>query len=512
MEIGVTIRKNQYYDSVFLMGINNNISAIEGVKTSAVLMGTESNKQLLSGIGVDDRQIEDANPNDLIVAVIADRSEIVQTILGDLDNWFDRGYEQEGQLQPKTLEDGLLHKPNANLVVISVPGNHAFREAKKALDKGINVFLFSDNVPIAEELALKEYASANGLMVMGPDCGTSIIAGVGIGFANNVRKGSIGVVGASGTGLQEFTCQIHNSGFGISHAIGTGSHDLSDEVGGITTLAGLKALEKDSTTRVIVIISKPPGLKTLERIVEIVDSFRKPVIGCFLGLKQNLHHENHSIILARNVDKAVISAISAMGERVAGLESELSAAELKLLEIEKNQLASSQKYGRGIFAGGTFCYQAQQIFQDFGLKVYSNTPINKQWILSAPDISKEHTMIDMGDDCYTVDKPHPMIDGSHRRRRIIEESKDPLVAVLLIDIILGYNASPDPVGDIIDAIIEAKQLAKNRGQHLCVVASVCGTNEDHQDKEFQVEKLERAGVIVLKSNAKAALFCSRLWR
>jgi hypothetical protein len=185
---------------------------------------------------------------------------------------------------------------------------------------------------------------------------------------------------------------------------------------------------------------------------------------------------------------------------------------LKLLEIEKNKLASSQKYVRGMFAGGTFCYQAQQIFQDSGLQSYSNTPINKQWKLSDPDTSKEHTMIDMGDDRYTVDKPHPMIDGTYRRRRILEESKDPLVAVLLIDIILGYNASSDPVGDIIDAIIEAKQLAQNRGDYLCVVASVCGTNEDYQDKALQVEKVERAGVIVLNSNAKAALFCSMLLR
>ena len=173
MKIGFTIRKNQYYDSVFLMGINNQISEIEGVKKSAVLMGTEHNKKLLSEIGVNDQQIEDANPNDLIVAVIADRSEIVRTILGDLDNWFNWGCDQKSGLQLKTLEDGLLHKPNANLVVISVPGNYAFRESKKALDKGINVFLFSDNVPISEELSLKEYANANGLVVMGPDCGTS---------------------------------------------------------------------------------------------------------------------------------------------------------------------------------------------------------------------------------------------------------------------------------------------------------------------------------------------------
>ena len=453
MNIGFTILKNQYFDSVFLMGINNQISEIEGVKKSAVLMGTENNKKILSEIGVNDKQIEDANSNDLIVAVIADSSEVVRTVLSDLDNLFDSGREQKRELQLKTLEDSLLHLPNTNLVVISIPGKYAFREAKKALDKGINVFLFSDNVPISEELALKKYASDHGLVVMGPDCGTSIIGGVGIGFANKVRKGSVGVVGASGTGLQEFTCQINNTGFGISHAIGTGSHDLSDEIGGITTLAGLKALEKDPNTRLIVVISKPPGIKTLERIIEIIDSFKKPVVGCFLGLNQNFYQENHNVILARNVDEAVTLVLNAMGELATDLELALSGTELEILEIEKNKLASSQKYVRGTFAGGTFCYQAQQIFQDSGLITYSNTPINKEYGLSDSDTSREHTMIDMGADRYTVDKPHPMIDGTHRRRRILEESKDPLVAVLLIDIILGYNASPDPVGDIIEAII-----------------------------------------------------------
>ncbi|MBW8012853.1 MAG: acyl-CoA synthetase FdrA [Chloroflexi bacterium] len=510
MEIGFTIRNNQYYDSVFLMGTNNKISEVDGVINSAVLMGTESNKKLLSEIGVNDPQIDKATPNDLIVTLIAESEEIIRLVLDDLDHWFEGAQDQTSEFQLKTLEDGLGHKPGANLVAISVPGEYAFREAKKALEKGLNVFLFSSNVPISEELALKQYAHENGLLVMGPDCGTSIIGGVGIGFANKVRKGNIGVVGASGTGLQEYTSLVHNAGFGISHAIGTGSHDLSDDIGGITTLAALEALEKDPTTQVIAIISKPPGIDTLKLINNTVSSFSKPVIGCFLGLGHTYDQELQSIILARNVDKAVLSTINALGGQIAGLGIELGEKELSLLEDEKSKFSQSQKYVRGVFAGGTFCYQAQQIFQDSGIDVFSNTPISTKWALSNPDISKEHTLVDMGDDLYTVSRPHPMIDGTFRWKRILEESKDALVAVLLIDIILGFNASTDPVGDIIDAIIEAKQLAQTRGDHLCVVASVCGTDEDFQSKALQVEILEQAGVIVFNSNSKAASFCAKL--
>ncbi len=510
MDIGLTIRKNQYFDSVFLMRINNQISAFEGITNSAVVMGTDRNKTILSGIGVDENQIKDATPNDLIVVAIADNLEIVNAVLSKLDNFFDAGREQTNALQFKSLDDGIAYKPDTNLVVISVPGAYAFRESQHALEKGKNVFLFSDNVPISEELELKKYAEANGLMVMGPDCGTSIIGGIGLGFANKVRKGRIGVVGASGTGLQEFTCQVHNAGFGISHAIGTGSHDLSDEIGGITTISGLQALERDPDTQVIVVISKPPGVKALEKLNKAVNSFHKPVIACFLGLSQSFYYHIKNVIPANNVDEAVKLALGALGEPISDPEIKLSDKELELLEIEKMKLNSSKKYVRGMFAGGTFCYQAQQIFQNSGLITYSNTPINKGNLLSDPDISKEHSLVDMGDDRYTVDKPHPMIDGTHRRRRILEESKDPLVAIILIDIILGYNASPDPVGDILDAVIEAKNLVINRGDYLCVVASVCGTDEDFQDKTQQVKMAEQAGMIVFDSNAKAALFCSRL--
>ncbi|MFA5810123.1 MAG: hypothetical protein WC935_07305, partial [Thermoleophilia bacterium] len=288
MTSGFVIRKNQYYDSVFLMSVNRRISEVKGVQQTAVLMGSPANKKLLLNISIQDSQIEAAQPNDLIVAVIADSPVILENVLGRLDEWLEAISESAPSLSIKTLEEGLSQKPNANLAVISVPGEYASREAKKALEAGLNVFLFSDNVSIEGELELKKFAAQQGLLVMGPDCGTSLIDGVGIGFANVVRRGPIGVIGGAGTGLQEFTSQVHNAGSGISHAIGTGSHDLSDKIGGLTTLAALDALEADQQTHVIAIVSKPPAAGTLASLLERVKACKKPVVGCFLGVDPGL--------------------------------------------------------------------------------------------------------------------------------------------------------------------------------------------------------------------------------
>jgi succinyl-CoA synthetase alpha subunit len=269
-------------------------------------------------------------------------------------------------------------------------------------------------------------------------------------------------------------------------------------------------LEKDTRTDVIAIVSKPPGRQTLRKIIDVAASFSKPVIGCFLGAEQDFDQTSIRIKFAHDIDTAVFHTVAF----VKGLDSpdtfELSRREAEILAIEKEKLKPTQKYIRGVFAGGTFCYQTQQIFENAGFAVLSNTPINKSFKLNDPDSSMKHTMVDMGDDRYTVSKPHPMIDGTFRRKRILDESKDSSVAVILFDIILGYNASPDPVGDIIEAIIEAKQVAQKRGDYICFAASICGTDEDFQDKELQVEMLEQAGVLVFESNAKASLFCAKL--
>ncbi len=509
MASGFLIRKNQYYDSVFLMRISKRISDAKGVQQNAVLMGSDTNKKLLSNIGIQDTQIDAAHPNDLIVAVIADTPQIVNEVLDKLDEYLQGGVQSASASNLHSFKDALAQKPDANLVAISVPGEYAAREARKALESGLNIFLFSDNVSIDDELDLKQFAVEKNLLVMGPDCGTSLIGGVGIGFANVVRKGSIGVISASGTGLQEFTSQVHNAGFGISHAIGTGSHDLSDKIGGLTTLTALDALEADPQTKVITLVSKPPSAKTLAKLSQRLKTCKKPVVGCFLGI-QNEIEAGTFFQRAGLIDDAVRLSIRQIDDKSVSWPVQFTLQELEWMSREMASWSSQQKYIRGLFAGGTFCYQSQQIFRDAHIPVYSNVPLDLKYRLADPDHSTEHTIIDMGDDHYTVGKPHPMIDGTMRKQRILAEGRDRQVAILLLDFILGYNASMNLVGELLEAIIEAKQLAQKRGGGLTVVASICGTEDDPQDLSLQTRMLKESGVIVFRSNAKAAQFCRDL--
>ena len=511
MASGFVIRKNQYYDSVFLMMISRRISDAPGVQQNAAVMGSDANKKLLLDIGIQDAEIDAAHPNDLIVAVMADTAQIAGDVLDKLDEYLQGGLQGTSVSSLHSFEDGLARKPDANLVAISVPGEYAAREARKALESGLNVFLFSDNVSIDDELDLKRLATEKNLLVMGPDCGTSLIGGVGVGFANVVRQGSIGAISASGTGLQEFTSQVHNAGFGISHAIGTGSHDLSDEVGGLTTLAALDALETDPQTKVIALISKPPGTKALAKLSKRLKTCTKPVVGCLLGVVDEIA-AGVSFQRASLIDDAVRLSIRQIDDKPVSAQDRFTQQELEDISREVDSWSPQQKYIRGLFAGGTFCYQSQQIFRDAGTPVYSNAPLDPKYGLADPDRSIEHTFVDMGDDRYTVGKPHPMIDGTMRKQRILAEGRDPQVAVLLLDFILGYNASMDPVGELLEAIAEAKQLAKKRGGALTVVASICGTDDDPQDLSLQTRMLRESSVIVFRSNARAARFCRDLIR
>jgi succinyl-CoA synthetase alpha subunit len=378
------------------------------------------------------------------------------------------------------------------------------------LERGLNVFLFSNHVPVQDELALKEYAREKGLIVMGPDCGTALIGGKGIGFANAVRRGPIGVIGASGTGVQEFTTLVHHSGSGISHAIGTGSRDLADEIGGISLLSALGSLESDPQTQVIAILSKPPGKRTLDQLLPKIRTCSKPVVACFLGERKSFCQEGHPFRVARTLNEAAAEAVKiATGGKRAFILAE-RAVSLARLHRERSGMTSGQKYIRGVFAGGTFCYQSQQILRDAGIWAYSNAPLEGNPDLPNPRCSLKHTLMDMGADEFTSGRPHPMIDSSQRRERILAEAQDPGVAVLLLDFILGFNASADPAGELLPAITQAKEQVGKRGGFLSVVASVCGTEEDLQVLGKQVKLLEGAGAVVFPSNAQSAAFCAAL--
>lgn len=509
MPTGVVVRKNEYYDSVFLMRVAKRIGEQPGVTQVAALMGTEKNKGLLAEIDVSGPEVTAATPNDLILAVKADSPQAVASVLARVEDWLRREPEGAAEAPVRTLDEAVVRQPQSNLAVISVPGQYAAREARRALEHGLNVFLFSDNVPLEDELALKQLARERGLIVMGPDCGTALIGGVGIGFANAIRRGPIGVIGASGTGIQELTTLVHRAGSGISHAIGVGSRDLSDAIGGISTLSALAALEADPGTQVIAILSKPPGPAALATLTQSIGRCRKPVIACFLGLRGEPPGLEAGYHLARTLDDAAALALeTATGQRPTSAEVD---RQLRTLAgQERARLRPGQRYIRGLFAGGTFCYQAQQILQEAGVVVHSNAPLEGNHRLADANCSREHTLIDMGADEFTVGRPHPMIDSGLRRRRILAEAQDPQVAILLLDVILGYNASPDPAGELASAIAEARSAVARRGGYLSVIASICGTEGDPQGLQPQHHALEGAGAIVLPSSAQAARLCAML--
>jgi FdrA protein len=499
MLTNISIRKNQYYDSVFLMGFNNRLSKVDGVMQSAIFMGTEANKEVLTGLGFEAADFLSASANDLIIAVQTNSQTTIDEIQFNLDVWLTEVTVSKAISEIRSLDQALSVRPDANLVVISLPGEYAAHECRRSLEAGKNVFLFSDNVPLEDEISLKEFASQKGLIVMGPDCGTSLINGIGIGFANSVRHGSIGVIAAAGTGLQEFTCMVHNRGYGISHAIGTGGRDLSNMVGGLTTLSALNALENDPSTRVVAILSKPPGDGTLTKLIEHIGSCKKPVVCCFLGKSEKIPGEGEIFKRAGVIDDAVRLSIEAMGGQIPAEESS---------ELVRLDRLAGGKCLRGVFAGGTFCYQAQQILRDAGIMIHSNAPLEKSMALGSPTQSIGHTIVDMGDEYFMVGRPHPMINGSQRALRILQEARDPEIGILLLDFILGYNSSLDPVGELVDAIQEAQRIVRTRGGELNVVASICGTEGDAQEITIQKKKLFDCNVRVFESNATAVRYCA----
>jgi FdrA protein len=365
--------------------------------------------------------------------------------------------------------------PDANLALISVPGDFAAAEARKAMALGLHVLIFSDNVALAEEAALKREGLARGLMVMGPDCGTAIIAGLPLAFANVVPRGDVGIVGASGTGIQEVSCLIARAGRGISHAIGTGGRDLKPEVGAITTLMALDALDADPATRHIVLISKPPADAIVRLVLDRVGRSPKSFTICFLGADKIASPAN-----SRAVATLKAAAASALGQPLLGLAPRIDGS-------------PRRGFVRGLFGGGTFCAEAQLVFQGAGIAVASNVPVPGAGAVA----DGGHLMIDLGDDAYTRGRPHPMIDPAVRDAPLAEALADPSVAIVLMDVVLGYGASADPAGHLAAAL-------SGRTHGKLVVASVTGTDADPQRRADQVHTLAAAGVIVADSNADAA--------
>jgi len=505
MVLGSAIRKGEYYDSVLLMRISQELKKIKGVRDAAVLIATDSNKALLREAGLFTEEIGFATSNDVVVVVDAENEDIVREAIASVDKLLKAGYEMVEESYP-TLDAALRAMPDANLVVISVPGDFAGWEARKALERGLNVFLFSSGISVEEEVELKKKAVEKGLLMMGPDCGTAIIDGVGLGFANVVERGTIGTVAAAGTGIQEVTSLITRLGSGISQAIGTGGRDLRKEVGGIMMLKGLELLSKDPETKVIVVISKPPDPEVEKKILHFISGCEKPVVVDFIG--GDLEEVKRAgAIPAFTLEDAASRAVAL----VKNLDpSTYKPFELPRVEMENmarkefERLSEEQKYVRGLFSGGTLCYEAMILLSKLIGDVHSNIPLRPELRLKNSLTSVVHTCIDMGTEEFVTGRPHPMIDLTPRISRLLKEARDPEVAVILFDLVLGYGANQDPAGVLSPAIKKAKEFANAQGRYLAVVASVCGTERDPQNFHKQRKNLEDAGVVVMPSNAQAA--------
>ncbi len=436
----VIVRHGAYYDSVTLMLVSRTAGREEGAEAVAVGMATPLNLELLADQGF---TVDGAGPNDLVIAIRARDEAAADAAVAAVDRELAAkgGTPAAGAGARPALRSLRSAAGGASLAFLSIPGEHVAHEAAVALEAGLHVFCFSDGVELEVEAALKRRAVERGLLFMGADCGTAILDGVALGFANAVERGPVGIVGASGTGIQEVCCLLDAAGIGISHAIGVGGRDLSAEVGGLMMRRGLELLADDEDTRAIVAISKPPDPAVAAAIEEVAAATGKPVV---LGFDLTL-------------------------EEAAGRAAEIVGGSLPAFEAS---LRRSPSPGRvvGLYSGGTLCGEAEAIVGG-------------------------GEFVDFGADEFTRGRAHPMIDPSLRLDRLAAAAREPDVSVFLLDVVLGYGAHPDPAGELAPAI-------EGLGQH--VIVALCGAAGDPQGLDAQRERLEAAGAVVTRSNAHAA--------
>ncbi|MFA9596436.1 acyl-CoA synthetase FdrA [Citrobacter telavivensis] len=485
------IKKGSFQDSVSLMIISRKLSERPEVDQVSVMMGTPANKAMLDSTGFWHADFAEATPNDICVAVRThdEQPEILELIREQLEKELSAFASASGSsqqlLKARRWESACQKLPQANLLLVSVAGEYAASVAKEGLLAGKNVMMFSDNVPLAQEVALKTLAREKGLIVMGPDCGTAMIAGSPLAFANVLPEGGIGVIGASGTGIQEITSQIALHQQGISHAIGLGGRDLSAEVGGISALTALEMLAADDATRVIAFVSKPPSPQVRTRIINAMQNVGKPVVALFLGNKPEQRREGN-VWLADSLSDAAQLAVL-------------------LMRVAQQRLIQPEVAGKGIYglyAGGTLAAEAAMLLSS-GLGV----PVSESHDAGVMLDAQGHRIVDLGDDSYTLGRPHPMIDPTTRSIEIEKLAAMPDVGVLLLDVVLGYGACADPAGAVVEAV---EKVRAARSAPLVTIATMTGTDADPQGRSGQIDILREAGIAVVETLEEAVLLAISL--
>jgi len=441
------------------------------------------------------------------MAVTGDSEEHLEAALKNMEDILDHKFPSEKEAIYGSIEDVDLSEDPYDLVQISLPGEYAFAEAKKALERGLDVFIFSDNVPMKEELELKQMGREKGLLVMGPDCGVGFINGVCLAAGSILSEGPVGIVAASGSGAQEVGCIIEQCGLGVSSIIGTGGRDLYPEIGGITMLQGIERLEKDPGTEVIVLVSKLADLKVMEKVLSAADKVQKPVVAVFLGGNEELF-KGHKVIPAFSLEEAALKACELIQKRKISIgftDEEIEA----IVSEEIKQYKNDQRYFRGLYCGGTFTEESLIYFNREipGVTLYSNLKTKYAQKLADHHNSKGHCILDMGAEDFTSEAPHPVFDPALRIARLRSELEDPQVAVVLLDFITGPGVAEDPITTFIEAI---RQEQEKSDRHITYIANICGSARDPQNISEKIILLKEAGVIVTRSNYESARLAGAL--
>ena len=477
----VEVRTGAYADSVTLLQVSKDVAAVPGVENAQVAMATPLNLDVLASMGF---EIPTTTPNDMVVALkLADDGDL-PSALAAVDAALARKTSAgsgQAEAEPHRTTYSALDDADASLALISVPGEHAFVEAMDALDAGRDVMVFSDNVPLEQEVVLKQRAAERGLLVMGPDCGTAVVGGVGLGFANRTAPGPVGIVAASGTGCQQLMCLLDAQGVGVTAALGVGGRDLSSEVGALSTREALRRLDEDPSVELVVVVSKPPAEDVAASLQEYAASLSTPVQLALLGEGQP------------DLTAAAESALDALGkERPEWQTWGVGAAG-----------PASGGFLRGLFVGGTLCKESMLMAAAELGPVRSNIAHSADLALGSSLTAESHTMVDFGDDTLTAGRAHPMIDPTLRLENLARVAKDPATAAVLLDVVLGHGAEPDPAAALAPAVREAKETARAAGRELPVVVACVGTEEDPQQLSRQATALAEAGAEVFLSNAQA---------
>jgi FdrA protein len=487
-----TVRRHAdaYHDSMLLMAATRALTASTGVDWGTALMATPQNVELLAEQGVD---AQGARANDLLLAVRAESSEDAMRALDAAEAVLagTRAVERDlTVVRPRTITAAVADLAGANVAVVSVPGSYAALAAHQALSAGMDVLLFSDGVSVDDEVALKTRAESLGRLVMGPGAGTAVLGGVGLGFANTVSPGRVGVVAAAGTGAQEVLALLTAGGSGVAAVIGVGGRDLSRAVGGRMTRSALQRLAGQADVDVLLLVTKPPDPDVLAGVLPAANG--KPLVVVAQGAEEvQTPAKVHSV---RTIDEGVEAALTELGMPAPELGSGLRAmAETAIERLDPGRIAV-----RGVFSGGSLCYQAMHVLSRRLGPIHSNTPLHPDWRVPAPPGA--HVCIDAGEEEFTVSRPHPMIDAEARADLLRQAGDDPITAVLLFDVVLGHGAHPDPAG-VLAPVVEAITGPS-------VVVHVLGTDADPQGLEGQRRVLADAGCLVARSGARAALLAA----